>query len=410
MPHSVRNKVIAALFIINLSITFAFGVNDSLFSIYLNELNANAILIGFAFAFYSISKISLSPIAGKLLDRFGAYNVLSTGLFIYLMISVGLILIKVPMCILALRIMQGAACAFFRPVMHYVLGLVTDNNKRGKAFGLFDLSFYIALASAPVFAGGIKEDYGFRGIFILALICSTLAVILINTLRHDLSGLHISIDQYYKKDKHDDARLKGLFIFIFFKGWAITSVVILLPLYMKSLNISETYIGVVLAVSTAFMAITIPFSGYLADKVRKDILIFTGGLIYSFGLMILFNSSSISSFLCVSAICGFAGGLSQPACSALLIKSSTKNSLGSVIGRFNFIMGTGSACGALVSSLFYYLRSEMYMAIWMAGALGILSAFVFISFYQKQAFKHETYSLKEHKLKELTNAISDNRI
>jgi len=410
MPRNTRNKVIAILFIINLSITFAFGVNDSLFSLYLNEINANALLIGFAFAFYSISKISLSPAAGKLLDRFGAYNVLSVGLLMYLMIAVGLILIKVPLYILMLRIIQGAACAFFRPVMHYVLGLMTENNKRGKVFGLFDLSFYIALASAPVFAGSIKEDYGFRGIFILALICSTLAVILINTLREDLGRLHINLDKHQKDETYDNTKLKGLFIFIFFKGWAITSVVILLPLYMKSLNMSETYIGIVLAVSTAFMALTLPLSGYLADKTHKEMLILAGGIIYSIGVIALFNMKDISAFISVAVVCGFAGGLSQPSCSALLIKSSTKDSLGSIIGRFNFIMGAGSACGAMVSSIFYYYKSEMYSAILMAGILGIISSFVFIFFCNKQICKPNRCFCNNDKTIQLNEATNSKNV
>lgn len=37
----MKTKVVITLFIINSVITFAFGVNDSLFSLYLNGLNAN---------------------------------------------------------------------------------------------------------------------------------------------------------------------------------------------------------------------------------------------------------------------------------------------------------------------------------------------------------------------------------
>lgn len=314
---------------------------------------------------------------GRLLDRFGAYRVIFTGLLIYFLISIGLLFIKLPLYILALRIMQGAACAFFRPVIHYILGLLADNNNRGKTFGLFDLSFYTSLAAAPVFAGGMKENYGFQGIFILTLICSSLALSLINTLRDDLALIKMSRCNDQKQKAHNNSSINSLYTYIFFKGWAITSVVILLPLYMHSIGMPETYIGVVLAVSTSTMALTIPFSGYLADKINKLILIFLGCTAYSCGIIVLFTVKDFSAFLFISALCGFAGGISQPACSALLIQSSAKDSLGSTIGRFNSMMGLGSSCGAIISSLMYYAHPESNYAIYLSGFLGIASIIIF---------------------------------
>lgn len=378
MQLSSKSRVIGALFGINFVITFAFGMNDSLFSLYLSELNAEGLLIGLAFTFYSLSKIGFSPFAGKLLDRFGTLKVLSAGLFLYLLISVSFFAIKAPMYILALRIVQGAACALFRPVMHYVIGMQTEVDGRGKAFGIFDLSFYIALAAAPVSGGLIKEFSGFDSMFLVTGLSSIIAIILLYMIRNDLraAGHNYSFDgSAVKVTGH---ALNAIYVFIFFKGWCVASVVLLLPLYMKSLGISESFIGFVLGSATAVMALSLPAAGYLADKFKKNLLIFSGGVLYYISIFFLFSTEELVGFFLVSVLCGLTGALSQPSCSALLIESAGRNELGRVIGRFNFIMGIGAACGAFVSSSFINHLDIVGNAVYFSGIPGIISSILFL--------------------------------
>lgn len=378
MSLITKQKVIATLFSINFMITFSFGINDSLFSIYLSELNTRGFVIGLAFTLYSLSKIGLSPFAGKLLDKFGALKVISAGLFLYILISMSLFIVKVPLYILLIRIFQGAACVLFRPVMHYVIGIMHHNGKSGKIFGIFDLSFYIALVVSPIVGGFLKEFSGFDSIFILNVISSLVAIIMILLIRKELSSIKYFPNKNCSVSKPTSQRLTGLYIFIFFKGWGITSVVILLPLYMKSLGINESFIGLVIGSSTAVMALCLPISGYMADKFKKEILILMGGVIYYISIILIFNIKDILSFLIVSAVCGIASALSQPACTSLLINSVRKEELGKVLGRFNSIMGLGSACGALVSSAYISNLTGLTFTVWFAVILGIFSSVAFL--------------------------------
>jgi len=378
MSASAKQRVIAALFTINFLITFSFGMNDSLFSLYLSELNAGGVVIGFAFTFYSLSKIGLSPIAGKLLDRFGAAKVLSAGLFLYMLISVSLFIINEPIYVLAVRVMQGAACALFRPVMHYVIGRITDTDGRGRAFGIFDLSFYTALAVAPVVGGFIKEYSGFDSIFVLAGGFSIVAMLILLPIFKELSFERCIQTKSNSVKKITGHPLRGIYVFIFFKGWCVVSVVILLPLYMKSLGISESFIGFLIGSSTAIMALFLPVAGILADRLKKNVLIFTGGLVYYASVVLLFRADNLHQLFFASVFCGFAGALSQPSCSSLLIELAGKNELGHVLGRFSFIMGLGASCSAFVCSIFLSYSDNLINAVFMSCLLGVLSLIVFL--------------------------------
>ncbi|ADD68348.1 major facilitator superfamily MFS_1 [Denitrovibrio acetiphilus DSM 12809] len=376
MPEAERKRTYFILFVVNFLITFAFGINDSLFSLYMGEIKAGGFIIGLAFTLYSLSKISLSPLAGKLLDRHGAFRIIFSGLILYLLVSIAYYATNDKNLILIVRIMQGSACALFRPVMHYVLGSNAETGKRGKTLGTFDLSFYLALATAPVFGGIIKEYFGFSVIFIIMLICTLSAILLVLFIKNRLTISYRS-DKKITSPRHTQPeQLKALYVYIFFKGWAVTSMAMLLPIYMHLIGYKESYIGLTLGLATAATAFSLPITGHLADKARKEIMLSAGGVMSGLLLIVIFSAESMDSFIVSSCMYGFVNAISQPACSSMLIESAQGNALGRSIGRFNSIMGIGASSGALVSSVLYSC-SGIFTAVCLSSALSIFGgAFV----------------------------------
>lgn len=369
------------LFIINFLITFAFSVNDSLFSLYMGDINMNAAAMGAAFAFYSLSKIILSPFSGKMLDKFGFYKILNAGLLAYLAVSCSYFFFIDQTVILITRIIQGGACALFRPVIHYSIGINSRKETQGKTLSIFDMSFYTALAAAPFFGGVLRNAYGHSSVFLLMSAVSFAALVI-----GVLSG-----SKAIKGKIHSTARCgvslahcTPLLFYIFWRGWCISSVVVLLPVYLKKTGFSDITAGLIISISSLFFAVSLPLAGVLADKKDRKRLIGSGGILSALLLIVLVQTAEFSVIAFLAAAYGISGAVSQSACSTELIRSTRSEYLGSLLGRFHCILGSGAACGAFFSSVL----SSQYSAAKTVAPACVLSicASVYV-FYS--GIKHE---------------------
>lgn len=370
-------------FFINFLITFAFGINDTLFPLYYKGYEVNGALLGMVFTMYSFSKIIMTPLTGKLLDKLGAFRILLFGLLLYLIVAILFLYVENKQIIILIRILQGIACAFFRPVMLYIVGNISSSSFRGKTIGIFDLSFYSALAIAPLIGGLLIKIYSFDLIFKLMIACCICALILALISKSRLQSIKIiRRTNLNNRPEKDNFILHFLYIYIFFRSWGITCTAVLLPLYLSDIGYSESHIGLLLSLSMIAMVCSLPFTGKLADNNRKDSLIFIGGAVTSICIIFLPHITGFYFLILILCIGGFFSAMSQPACSSLLIETAKKNELGVVIGRFNFAMSLGAAIGAFISSLLFSWLGVTVAFLW-AGMLGFFASLIFVAVTEK---------------------------
>ncbi|QAR32676.1 MFS transporter [Geovibrio thiophilus] len=378
MQKKIQRNNFILLFTINFLITFCFAVNDSFFPIFYKPLSSNALIFGLAFTLYSVSKILLSPAVGKLLDKYRADYVLLLSLFIYTAVSCLLCFVHNPAAILVIRIMQGTACAMFRPVIYYLLNIGLDG-KRGRVMGMFDLSFYSALAIAPITGGFLLSSFDFVSIFLLMIFCCSASVILF------VCFFNIASLVSGKNGGCTDPNLSmGLSVYlvmfyIFCRGWGISTVAVFLPLILNRADISPAKTGIVLSAATASTALLLPFTGRLADLFHKRSLIVVGGAAVSL-LIPAFNAvSDYSHFLLLAVFSGIFSAISQPASSALVIEQVPKSQLGYAMGKFNVSLAMGFSCAPLFGQM-VSPSGDPAAALMMSAALGVLSA-LFVLLY-----------------------------
>jgi len=377
MSILVAGRYFICFIVINFLITFVFAINDSLFSLYYKGYGVNGFLLGIAFSLYSFSKIIMTPFTGKLLDKVGAFKILFFGILLYLLVAVMLLYVHDQKLIIFIRVLQGCACAFFRPVMFYIIGKTTHSSFRGKMFGTFDLSFYAAIASAPLIGGILKNYYGFGFIFQIMIISCMLALVLVLLSYPAITSEVFSRTSNQKVDTENlSLLLNGLYVYIFFRSWGITCMVILLPLYLSDIGYSESHIGLLLSLSTTVMVFSLPLTGRFADNFRKDNLIIIGGAVTALCIIVVPHMTEFYYLVLIIGLCGFFSAMSQPACSSLLVEVASNEEMGAIIGRFNFVMGLGAAVGGFFSSVvFSYFGIGVAFAL--AGFLGVLASLLF---------------------------------
>lgn len=372
MQNNKQKQRFLILFAINFIITLAFAANDSLFPIFYNKYYSQSATFGFAFAFYSASKIIFSPLAGSTIDRYGTKTVLIASILLFTAVSCMFSLVHDAKAILILRAVQGVSCAMFRPVMYCLLEF--SGKKKGNILGIFDISFYSAIAAAPFAGSIIVESFGFSYLFIFTMFCCCICLFFAFFIENNGRNKPSYIDKKCNISQKTDINI--MMFYIFCRAWGISTVTVFLPIYLLELSVPIKGIGVALSLSALLTAMFLPFTGRLADRFHKEILIYCGGLVVSSLLIVTVMLDNYTYILTALLFSGVFSAVSQPACLAFLLEHSENSGYGSVLGQFNMFMGLGFACSPVFSSLILKYTGIKSVFIF-SGLVGITSVIVF---------------------------------
>ncbi len=379
MENKQKYYPFTVLFLMNFAITFGFGISDTFFSYNFSGILGKGLFLSLAFTFYSVSKIFLMPIVGRLIDKLGSKTVLFGALSCYLAVSFIFVFSHNGILIIFARILQGAASALFRPVTYYMLGFFSKEGKIGKTAGYFDISFYFALASSPFVGGLILEKFGFEGLSVI-LLCVCIFVFIL------LLVMPMKITEEEEKTAENTENLGdsetlifyALLLFIFFKAVCISVLNIYFPIYMKGLGFSVGKIGIAMGAVSAFMTFSLFFTGALADNSARRYLIAFGGFFSSIIFLFVPFETEFSRLLILTALTGAFSAVSQPAVSSILLEYSRSKNSAQTIAAFYTIMGIGFACGPLFAGLLYKYGGIETVLI-STGFVGGIASLIFLT-------------------------------
>lgn len=275
---------------------------------------------------------------GKISGKIGIKKSFIIGTLIFLIGSILIIFSIDNITFLLYRGLQGLGAAFIYDTVTTLIVLAVDEHKRGSALGIVISCVYIGLAFAPVLAGIITYNIGWRGIFCLPIPFCLISLWMIKEIKQEWA--------LYTKEKLDKMgsflyaigiclTIYGFTIINLNNGWLITIIGIIFlilfticelkektPIFnmrlfsnktFTSANIASfisyiatfivTYVlsyhfqyilaldaqttGILLVVNPLIMAIVAPFSGKLSDKITPMKLSAVGMAIVTLGLIIL---------------------------------------------------------------------------------------------------------------------------
>lgn len=375
-----------AFFVLNFAITLGFGITDAFFTVYIQDLGARGIMLGLPLAFYSLAKIFFCPVMGSWSDRFGRRTLIISSLFLYSIISLCFLMTTNLAAISILRLLQGAGCAMFRPVLQSLTGELSPSEQRATIMGTFDISFYGALGIGPILGGIIKDLWGIEGIFVvLALLClSALCIALFSIpvskpskTNNNHSGTITQLLNILRASRKQGA-LRGLLAFIFGRACGISAFGAFVPLLLTSkLHLSGKEIGIIMASATVVITLLLRPMGKLSDKLPRRLLVIAGGLSASLLYFYIPHADNFYQMLLLGIGIGFSSALSQPASTALLIDEGMLHGIGITVGMFNAMLNTGFAIGPLVGALllnFFGLQGVFYAS----GMAGLVTVGLFL--------------------------------
>ena len=129
------------------------------------------------------SKVGFSLIGGDLSDRIGRKKLIFTGWMVYALVYLGFAFASAPWHAWALFIVYGVYFGFTEGVEKAMVADMVGEEKRGTAFGLYNLAFGIAVFPASLLFGLIWNQLGAPAAFIFSSFISVAAALLLTTVK-----------------------------------------------------------------------------------------------------------------------------------------------------------------------------------------------------------------------------------
>ena len=355
IPGDNKGIFVTLFFAIFTTVT-GVGIVVPLLPVYANDLGATGIYVGLIFGSFSISRTFLLPVFGRLSDKKGRKPFIVAGLSAYTVISIAFVFSENVETLIVLRFIQGAASAMIMPVVQAYVGEITPEGQEGYSMGLFNLSMFLSLSLGPLMGGGIKDIWSLDAAFICMGVLSAVGLLLSVFLLPQVS----KEKSKYRQNKTvswsnllKDRLLISIFIFRYAYVACIGVIWCFLPLFADiefGLSGSLTGVLVMLGVFVAGL-LQIPM-GYAADRFNKNIMIITGGILSTVGMILPYWSSSFFDLIIAVIIFGIGGGISMPAIMAYaVIKGDKKNAMGSVMSIMTVAHSLGMLTGSMAAGL-----------------------------------------------------------
>jgi len=346
------------LFFIYLTIfvnILGFGMIFPLLPFYAQQFNASETTIGFLAASYAIAQFILSPVWGRLSDRFGRKPIIGIALlglacsFLLFGLSNSLILLFIS------RILQGIFSGAAMPVAQAYVADVTSKESRIKGMGNLGASLAAGFIFGPAIGGvlsGIHISFPFFAASALAALnFISVLIFLPESLSQKAGKLMIKEGFFNIKQMYRGLRgeLGSLFILVFFWSFALTNNSVAIPLYgLEYLNLSVLTIGYFFSVQGLLAVLMQSLLIYRITRFFGEHKAIVLGLsIMAVGLFLVPFAKSGAFLLFFMVLMTLGSSMIRPTL-ATLVSKETHEGQGTTMGIFSSFESLGRVFGPML--------------------------------------------------------------
>lgn len=374
----MSKRFFTTLFIIVFADMLGLGIISPLMPLYSQELGASGLWLGIIFGAMSLSRIIFLPTVGRMSDRWGRKVFISIGLFAYVFLALAYTGASNVYHLTGIRLCQGILSAMVVPVAQAYIGELSPSGEEGRYMGTFHIAFFVGMGSGPLIGGVLKDSFGFdyvfyamSGLFAFALMLAL--VFLPEQKKRDQTSKRESVS--FKKIL-SNRMMRAVFLFRAIVAFGRAPIMVYLPIYARGIGISITRIGILVASSTLLSGVLQGFTGKLADRYPKVLLIVLGGLAGYIPFLFIPLSSTFNGLLFLKIIIGIGGAISMPALSAIAVQVGKEHGMGSTIGVYNMAMSLGFVTSPLISGIIMD-NIALNWVFYLGGTISIVGIIIF---------------------------------
>ena len=358
---------------------FGVGIATLILPLYASSLGASWTEIGLMGTSWGLTTALLATVGGRVSDKFGRRSLLIASATLSAAAAFCYLLSSTILQVILLRVLEGAAWAFFWPTVEALATELVEPKFAGRAMGLATISYAIAFGSSSLIGGAIAGTLGFKSTFGLYLAFSILSMIVVISLRvtpRRRNGLGVNVEDTSGTSVASQpvvlAYILGItytiglgilltFFSVFAKGFGITLLTVggLFMLFWMA-RIIGSYMG-----------------GWFSDKHGRGITALCAMLGSTGGFAVIAVSNGVWSLAAGAAIAGFSIGATFPVGVALISDHINENRRGLAMGIFETGCGFGVMLGAAIGGLLADMYSSRSPYI-MAAVANLACAVIFV--------------------------------
>ena len=394
-------KILISIFIVIFADMLGLAFITPFMSLFADKYHATGVWLGIIYAALSFSRLFSLPFFGKLSDRFGKKRFICLGLFLYVILALAYLItdylplsVAVPY-IAGIRFARGITSAMIVPIARAYIGESSPKGKEGHYMGIFNVAFFTGTGMGPIISGFVYDLSGWEtifytmsGLWAFAFLVALLFVPASKSIGQNVKKATASIWQLLKH-----RIMLAVFVIRAITGVGTSALTVYSSLYVVDrFNVGYLEVGLMASSGTLLSGIMQGYTGRLADKYSKRLLIILGNILAALPFFLIPLSDSYMVLLAIRTSVAFGPALSMPACAAIVTQVGRKFGMGSAHSIFNMAMTVGHLISPI---LFGYVLDvikgrnvAMYgdtgariIAIenifYIAGIIGIIGSIVF---------------------------------
>ncbi|MGE3856362.1 MAG: MFS transporter [Dehalococcoidia bacterium] len=348
-----------ALILVN---QIGFGLITPVLPSYARSFGLDAADIGLVIGIYGFARFIANVPAGYLSDRRGRRQVLVLGTAVTSVASALIATSDSLPQLLAYRLLAGLGAATVITAGQIMVGDLARPENRGRMMSIYQGVFLFGVGLGPTPGGLLADAFGLRAPFIAYAVFSAGACLLAMLVIRETKPAEARLAEREAVTETSSAvdratllRTLGsrAFILIVFVSFAqfvgrTGALFTVAPLLgTEDLGLSSSKIGYALTLVNVLNIATIYFSGALADRFGRKVVIVPAMLVEGAGLALFAFADSYLLFLASAATWGFGSGISGPAPAAYVTDLAPGSVRARIFGYFRSLSDAGYVVGPL---------------------------------------------------------------
>lgn len=376
------------LSLVNLITALSYSMIASIVSSYAMTLGAGLTMAGALAGIYSLSALVVRPFSGIAMDTLNKRNICIFSTMLICISFLGYAVAPNTAVMLVIRVLHGVAFGISSTANMALVSETIPKERLGEGLGYFGMGQIIAQICGPSLGIAIKDQYGYRPLFIGISVFAMLAVILLLPVRTSRTETQKKAVRNFVF-RFDNLIVKEVIVFALTAGlFSLGNGIVnsfLVPLG-EARAISN--IGLFFSVNAAVLCAVRLLTGKVIDKSGLSIIVNISLILTAASMFLIGASSGLVWILAAAVFKAVGQGEGQIALQSACIKKVDDSKVGVATSTYyigaDIGQGFGPILGGKVSALFNY--HTMFYCI---AALMLVSAVLF-TIYQMRGIKKET--------------------